>query len=94
MKNDMSAKSPDEARLESIMKEWRKTLPPKEFTLGTVGNGMTKGTLHHYPDLYFREDDSVPGLYFAKLDPSSLAKRNGNGNGNGHHATIEGLDDK
>jgi hypothetical protein len=91
MNDNAKAKSADETRLDSIMEQWRKTLPPREFTLGTVGNGSTKGTLRHYPDLDFKEDEEIPGLYYAKLDPSNLPKQSGNGNG---HVKIDGLEEK
>jgi hypothetical protein len=64
-----------EKELEDLLAGWSKSLP-EEFTLGTVGNG--NGTKRpHYPDLHFKADDEIPGLYYADLDLRALGQ-NGN----------------
>ena len=61
--------------LAELLEVWGRTLP-KEFTLGTVGNGASR---RRYPDLHFTADEKIPGLYYADLDPQALPL-----NGNGH----------
>ena len=70
-----------EQELEKLLSEWRRTLP-KEFKLGTVGNGGSKH--RRYPDLHFTADEKIPGLYYADLDPQSLGF-----NDNGHADGME-----
>jgi hypothetical protein len=67
-----------EQQLEELLSKWSQTLP-ESFTLGTVGNGSRGTTGLHYPDLHFKADGRVPGLYYADLDLKVLAP-----NGNGH----------
>ena len=89
MNESQQTHNQDEAQLEAIITEWKKTLPPSEFVMGTVGEGISGGTLHRYPDLHFKEDEAIPGLYVAKLDPDSIVR----GNGNGTHARFHAEED-
>ena len=69
-----------EQDLEELLDKWSRTLPD-EFTLGTVGNGSRPGVHHQYPDLHFKADGEIPGLYYADLDPNFLSPKS---KGNGH----------
>jgi len=62
--------------LDELLKEWTQTLP-REFTLGTVGNGSS-GVPHRYPDLHFKADEHIPGRYYAALEIDEHS-RTGNG---------------
>ena len=86
MRKEMPDDSIALTKLDSIIETLRQSLP-KEFTLGTVGNGTSQGTQHHYPDLHFKADETVPGLYYAQLDARTLS------NGNGNHAPMQVNDD-
>jgi hypothetical protein len=54
-----------------IVDAWKKTLPA-EFILGS--RAMRDGE-PLYPDLYFKADPDIPGLYFAKVDPDYIMGR-------------------
>src|SRR4051812_20346009 len=89
MKDDM----PDDRErashdLDAITRQWLNDLP-REFTMGNKPQSFGDVAPSLSRDLHFVADDVIPGLYYAKLDPTMRLNGNGNGNGHGKHLKID-----
>jgi hypothetical protein len=66
-------------KAKELADELRRTLPP-EFKLAARA---TRDGIHEFPDLHFKVDPTIPGLYFADVDPDFIMARKSR---NGHFA--------
>lgn len=73
----------DFKKAKELADELRRSLP-KEFTL--AARVMRDGK-PEFPDLHFKSDPKIPGLYFADVDPDFIMVRKSR-NGHNHHFAV------